>query len=186
MPHPVAVARQAVTEWGAVQKGAELASFLALLMDLEPRTIVEIGSDAGGTLWAWQQVGARVIGVDLPYGCFGSGHELNDHGCEVIHGDSHDPATRDLLVKVLDGTELDVLFIDADHSYRGVKADYEMYGPLVRPGGLVVFHDICDHPEMPMCQVRAFWQSLEGDKEELVTDPPTWGGIGVLHVPEVT
>ena len=40
------------------------------------------------------------------------------------------------------GEKLDFLFIDGDHSYDGVKADFEMYAPMVRPGGLIAFHDI--------------------------------------------
>lgn len=33
------------------------------------------------------------------------------------------------------------LFIDADHSYDGVKADFEAWSPSVVPGGFIVFHD---------------------------------------------
>lgn len=36
---------------------------------------------------------------------------------------------------------LDLLFIDGDHSYEGVKADWEAYGRFLRPGAIVVFHD---------------------------------------------
>ncbi|MBU4176059.1 MAG: class I SAM-dependent methyltransferase [Actinobacteria bacterium] len=34
------------------------------------------------------------------------------------------------------------LFIDADHSYEGVRGDVEAWFPLLRPGAIVVFHDI--------------------------------------------
>ena len=37
---------------------------------------------------------------------------------------------------------LDLLFIDGDHSYEGVKADWDAYKSLLRPGSIVVFHDI--------------------------------------------
>ena len=37
--------------------------------------------------------------------------------------------------------ELDVLYIDGDHSYEGVKKDIEIYTPSVRVGGYVLFHD---------------------------------------------
>ena len=193
MPHPLAIALTATRDYGAVQKTAELASFLAVLQGVRPlEVIVEIGSDAGGTLWAWQQLGCQVIGVDLPYAAFSSSypdglvpvsHELNGHGCEIVIGDSHHWNTYRCLIEVLDGRTVDMLFIDGDHSYPGVKADYEMYSPLVRPGGVIAFHDVCDHPELTGCKVRAFWQSLDGDKEEIVTFPPTWGGIGMLRVP---
>ncbi len=36
---------------------------------------------------------------------------------------------------------LDLLFIDGDHSYSGVKADWDAYQSLLRPGSIVVFHD---------------------------------------------
>ena len=36
---------------------------------------------------------------------------------------------------------LDMLFIDGDHSYEGVKADWEAYKDFLKPGAIVVFHD---------------------------------------------
>lgn len=36
---------------------------------------------------------------------------------------------------------LDLLFIDGDHSYEGVKADWEAYRRFLNPGAIVVFHD---------------------------------------------
>jgi predicted O-methyltransferase YrrM len=38
-------------------------------------------------------------------------------------------------------TPIDLLFIDGDHSYEGVKADWAAYRPRMSPFGLVVFHD---------------------------------------------
>ena len=32
---------------------------------------------------------------------------------------------------------IDFLFLDGDHSYEGVRRDFENYAPLVRPGGIV-------------------------------------------------
>ncbi|MSP19578.1 MAG: class I SAM-dependent methyltransferase [Bdellovibrionales bacterium] len=37
--------------------------------------------------------------------------------------------------------EIDLLFIDGDHSYEGVKADWEVFSPHVSKFGIVVFHD---------------------------------------------
>jgi predicted O-methyltransferase YrrM len=36
---------------------------------------------------------------------------------------------------------IDLLFIDGDHSYDGVKRDWEAFVPFVSPFGVVVFHD---------------------------------------------
>ena len=49
---------------------------------------------------------------------------------------------RDRLVKATGGKPLDFLFIDGDHAFKGVKSDFQLYSELVRPGGLIAFHDI--------------------------------------------
>jgi predicted O-methyltransferase YrrM len=36
---------------------------------------------------------------------------------------------------------VDLLFIDGDHSYEGVLADWHAYGGMLRSGSVVVFHD---------------------------------------------
>ena len=36
---------------------------------------------------------------------------------------------------------IDLLYIDGDHSYDGVKFDFEHLGQKVRPGGLILLHD---------------------------------------------
>lgn len=37
-----------------------------------------------------------------------------------------------------------LLWIDGDHSYAGVKADFALWSPFVIPGGVVAFHDSLD------------------------------------------
>jgi hypothetical protein len=41
----------------------------------------------------------------------------------------------------LDGIEF--LFIDGDHTYQGLRADWEAWSPLLVPGGCVALHDSC-------------------------------------------
>jgi predicted O-methyltransferase YrrM len=38
-------------------------------------------------------------------------------------------------------TAIDFLFIDGNHSYEGVKTDWDLYSPLLKSGSCVVFHD---------------------------------------------
>jgi predicted O-methyltransferase YrrM len=80
---------------------------------------------------------------------------------------------------------LDFLFIDGDHTYGGVRSDFEMYAPLVRKGGIVVFHDIVKHPPHLECDVDRFWREIRQRYRhvEIIKDPlQGWAGIGVLHV----
>ncbi len=59
-----------------------------------------------------------------------------------MRGDSHSPQTKVRVAEWLAGNKLDFLFIDGDHSLPGVAQDFEMYGPFVRSGGIIAFHDI--------------------------------------------
>lgn len=42
--------------------------------------------------------------------------------------------------------ELDLLFIDGDHSYNGVKNDYINHFEFVKRGGYIIFHDTVSYP----------------------------------------
>ena len=78
------------------------------------------------------------------------------------------------------------MFIDGDHTYDGVKADFEMYSPLVRKGGLFALHDICLHPPVMDCHVDKFWAELRqkySSTTEFVENPKQGGfGIGVVEL----
>ena len=71
--------------------------------------------------------------------------------------DSHDPKTVRRLERLLAGRSIDFLLIDGDHSYEGVKRDWELYEPLVTPGGLIAFHDILRHEEQSRGSFPARW-----------------------------
>ena len=86
--------------------------------------------------------------------------------------------------------KVDFLFIDADHSYEGVKKDFEIYSPLVRKGGIIAFHDIipdyyAKRGIKPSSGVYKFWNEIKGKYEhlEIIKDRNQDGfGIGVLFI----
>jgi hypothetical protein len=41
----------------------------------------------------------------------------------------------------IETNHVDMLFIDGDHSYDGVKADWDAYKGFLKAGSIVVFHD---------------------------------------------
>lgn len=49
-----------------------------------------------------------------------------------------------LALGLFEDASIDMLFIDADHSYTGVKNDYVAWHNKVRLGGHYVFHDVVD------------------------------------------
>jgi hypothetical protein len=42
---------------------------------------------------------------------------------------------------VRQGIQVDFLFIDGDHSYEGVKTDFELYSQILSENGVIVIHD---------------------------------------------
>lgn len=137
------VAIEAYAHQHAMQNVHELAEIARIVAALEPARIAEIGCCMGGTLYVWRQLGARTWGITLA-----DPLELRPHGATVLRGDSHDPASLAWLRAELAGELLDVLFIDGDHSEAGALADFGDYAPLVRPGGLVLVHDVAQLPEV--------------------------------------
>ena len=55
----------------------------------------------------------------------------------------------------------DVIFIDGDHSYKGVKADFEESVKILNTGGHIIFHDI----NSLLCEgVVKFWKEIKNKK----------------------
>jgi predicted O-methyltransferase YrrM len=45
---------------------------------------------------------------------------------------------------------VELVFIDADHTYEGLRGDWEAWSPLVAPGGVAALHDSRTTPERPI------------------------------------
>ncbi len=184
-----------------MQVREEIQELLRLVDSLKPRTVLEIGTANGGTLFLFTRFAAsdaELMSIDLPWGRFGGGYSawrsdlyvnrsfaLGEQRIRLIRKDSHSTESLSEVRTMLDGRSVDFLFIDGDHSYEGVRRDFEMYSPLVREGGMIAFHDICPGPQRLVGGVPRFWSEIrEGrDIKELVKDPKQGGyGIGVIFV----
>lgn len=139
----------------ASQESFEIYQILRNVAEIKPKVIVEIGCDGGGFLDTLEKAfpQATVLGIDLVYK-----KELDKHS--VIKGDSTDEKTLDKLKKQLAGKEIDFLWLDGDHHYHTVKREFEMYAPLVRPGGIIGFHDI-NSRGITGVEVSAFCRELD-------------------------
>lgn len=42
---------------------------------------------------------------------------------------------------VLEDIKIDILFIDGDHSYEGVKKDFDLYSKILTSSGIIILHD---------------------------------------------
>jgi predicted O-methyltransferase YrrM len=182
-----------------LQVAEELVELAGIVRDLHPKRVLEIGTARGGTLFLWACLARRnaaIVTVDLPDGRFGGGYPwwktrfyeqfaVDGGSIHLVRGDSHEDATLVAVQAALGHQELDYLFIDGDHTYEGVQADYERYAGLVRKGGILALHDIAHHrPESP-CEVDKFWAEIKNKHRhrEIVSNPNQgWAGIGVLYM----
>jgi predicted O-methyltransferase YrrM len=183
-----------------MQVPSELRALLELLATDPPRAVLEIGTGRGGTLFLFAAVArpdAVLVSIDAADAeIFGGRRAYKrrvrlyralggpDQRVAFTLGDSHSEKTLARVVDELGGEPLDFLFIDGDHTEEGVEADFRMYSPFVRKGGLVAFHDIVPGPAEYVGGVPEFWQRMrDGNSLEFVED---WGsgccGIGVLRV----
>jgi predicted O-methyltransferase YrrM len=140
------------------------------------RSLLEIGSRFGYPLADMARMlkpKSRVVSVDLP-DAEGWNDELSSQAihhlrrnigllkeegfdAHLFEADSHDLKTVSQVARL---GPFDVVFIDGDHSYKGVKLDWKYYGPM---GKVVIFHDIRQPrpPENMDLEVWKFWDELK-------------------------
>jgi cephalosporin hydroxylase len=131
------------------QNRSEIIALLERLAERRPAVLCEIGSAEGGTLFLFAQAArpdARLLSIDVRNAperverfrsLVRPGQQLT-----CFDGNSHDLEVVRRFRDWLGSDRLEFLFIDGDHTAEGVERDFEMYGPSVRNGGLVAFHDI--------------------------------------------
>lgn len=69
-----------------------------------------------------------------------------------------------------DKNRIDLLFIDGNHEYGSVKKDYDLWSPLVSPGGFIALHDVeAVHIDGPK---RVFKECLLGN--------PIWKNVRIV------
>lgn len=184
-----------------LQVRPEIAALMRELASTPPRTVLEIGTARGGTLFLLSRVAAgdaRLMTIDLPSGPFGGGYGVRwvpilkamgrgDQRIRLVRGDSHAHRTAAKVSRWLGDRPLDFLLIDGDHGYDGARHDFVTYGSLVRPGGKIALHDIVPGRTEIVGEVPRLWERIRDrfSTHEHVSD---WGqggwGIGVCEVPD--
>ena len=179
----------------------EFLELLKIFKEHNPKYILEIGTANGGTLFSYCKLAredAIIISVDLPKGLYGGGYpdwkipiyqafKKPNQKLYLLREDSHQKEALEKVKEILNGNQLDFLFIDGDHSYEGVKKDFEMYSPLVRKEGIIAFHDI--NPSMGTVEkspvgVSILWNEIKnrfGGYLEIIKDKNQDSyGIGII------
>ncbi len=124
----------AVHQSKASQDKFELVRTLIEAAVHEPKNILEIGLHKGFLTQTLREAfpEAQVVGIEAETKYL----EFTDF--RLIKGDSKTSVVSEEAKRY---GPYDFMFIDGDHSYDGVCADWHVYSPMVRPGGVVAFHD---------------------------------------------
>jgi predicted O-methyltransferase YrrM len=130
----------------------ELDILIHLIRSVGAHTVVEFGCNNGRTAAAVLRNIAgieRYVGVDVPPGynfaCKVQAKEIPSVPGELAIGDER----FELLLRARGTFDLepgdlpacDMVFVDADHSRAAVLNDRELAKAIVRPGGMIVYHD---------------------------------------------
>jgi len=184
------------------QVKGEITSLLKYVKKMEPKTVMEIGTAGGGTLFLFSKVVPKnsfIVSLDLPGGKFGGGYPLwkiplyksfakETQTINLVRKNSHEKKTLQEIKAIFENRQIDFLFIDGDHTYEGVKKDFELYGPLVRAGGTIAFHDILVNSPESDCNVNKFWNEIKKKyeyKEFADKDNLNKIGIGLIKIKEL-
>ena len=181
-----------------LQKKWEISTLISILQEFNPHNILEIGTSNGGTLFLLTRVAASnstIISVDLPGGPFGgelypnwkiyfyNSFRKDSQKIHLLRTNSHNNGTLSQIKKLLANKKFDFILIDGDHSYQGVKQDFEMYSELVNDEGIIAFHDINSGPKENVGGVPKFWHEIckKFPTFEIIDNSSSEGyGIGIL------
>jgi predicted O-methyltransferase YrrM len=172
----------------------EITTFGYWLKGFQANNILEIGFKGSSFHIMSQLSTGKKVAVDYEDKgrTIWSHYMMYGEDFKLFIADSQTEETRDKVKEFC--PEYDLIFIDGDHSYEGVRRDFELYQELLSPRGYIVFHDIDpDHifRDGAGGQVYKFWQDLSyGSKTNIVTIKSSgkttcfgqkehFGGIGI-------
>jgi hypothetical protein len=179
---------------GIWQYPNQFSKYISFIRQFPITTYVEIGVAAGGTFMFTHTYlktfnpSLQSYAVDIgeigkvtgegssPYNGLLEQYISSHPECEFVHGTSGTFANK------YPSKPIDLLLIDGDHSYEGVKHDFDV---LAEKSKIIVFHDICS---VACPGVARFWQEIKAQYPNNVTEfvdqynevPNSYLGIGVL------
>lgn len=149
------------------------------------KNILEIGCYDGGSSYYLSNFAKRMVTMDWHDPARFDTLEMKAQDYIYVGGDSHKPENLNKAIKTFD-EPFSFAFIDGDHSYEGVKADFENVIPYLPSGCPVVFHDIVisDFHHDHGCYVGEFWRDLKKNYKNTkeFTSHDVWAGIGIVWI----
>ena len=118
--------------------------FIPRLMTQARKDLWEQGIFEGNNQQEWGDIGTTII-VDAANGVGGYTDWSNEdsflryHFTPQINLETSEKSFYDYFVR--QDIKIDYLHIDGDHSYEGVKKDFELYSTIMSENGIITIHD---------------------------------------------
>lgn len=143
-----------------------------IVATLRPKVTVELGTQGGLSFFTFCQ---SIKENDIDGVCYAvdtwEGEEHTGKYDETVFQSVQEHARREYagfayLMRMLfsdalvhfDNNSIDLLHIDGLHTYDAVKEDFATWYPKVRPGGIILFHDV--YARMMDFGAWKFWQEI--------------------------
>ena len=118
--------------------------FIPRIMTQSRKDMWEMGVFGGNPDVSWGDIGCTYV-VDANNG-IGGKSDIGDeesffrkHFHPRVILETSERAFYDFFIR--QGIGIDYLHIDGDHSYEGVKRDFELYSTIMNPNGIISIHD---------------------------------------------
>lgn len=119
----------------------ERFALMGLLKEFRPKLSLEIGTYKGGSLQVLARLSERVISIDIDAGV-AKALAGRFENVEYFSGDSRVMLPEVIRTINADGSDLNFVLIDGDHSAEGIKRDIENVLKLVpRTKVIIIMHD---------------------------------------------
>ena len=150
-----------------------------LVETIRPKLVVELGAYNGLSFFAFCQsmLENNIDGVAYAVDCW-EGDKHTDAYDDSIYKDVQNHAREHYrgftyLLKMFfnealqhfDDDSIDLLHIDGLHTYDAVKEDFTNWYPKVKPGGIILFHDVM--AKIKDFGVWKYFEELEGQHDEV-------------------
>lgn len=184
------------------QRDWEWKSLMSLLLEHGfPKRIIEIGTGRAGSSYFWTRLAGqegKVVTVDLiaePKD-YVAVYAEEGGNLSCVTGHSAEAGTINQVRQIMGGEPVDLLYIDGDHSYEGVKRDFETYQQFCNHQTLIAMHDIQsdklhqagENTASHSGEVFEYWLEIKDrfDHVEYIEDRAQDGfGLGLLAKPGV-
>jgi hypothetical protein len=163
-----------------------------LIMIIRPKLIVELGTHWGESYFTFCQTVAQdgldsiCYAIDNWRGEEHSGYYGEEVFADVVRYNEQFYRSFSYLLRTdfdeslskFENQSIDLLHIDGLHTYDAGSHDFRSWIPKVRPGGIVLLHDICArHVDFGIWQL---WDELKAEFSETFEFHHSWG-LGVLR-----